>query len=65
MSFANQALCIEYMVNRKKPLPVQVYPVAEEIDKRIATEKLETMNISIDTLTTQQKRYLASWDMGT
>ncbi len=65
MSFANQALSVEYMVKRKKPLPVEVYPVPEEIDKKIAREKLSAMNIDIDTLTSEQKKYLASWDMGT
>jgi len=65
MSFANQALSIEYMANRKKPLPVDVYPVPKPIDKRIAREKLATMHIAIDTLTSEQKKYLASWDMGT
>ncbi|MBW1740346.1 MAG: adenosylhomocysteinase [Deltaproteobacteria bacterium] len=65
MSFANQALCLEYMVKRKKPLPVEVYPVPAAIDKMIAKEKLAAMNITIDTLTSEQKKYLASWDMGT
>jgi adenosylhomocysteinase len=65
MSFANQALSLEYMVNRKEPLPVDVYPVPETIDKEIAKTKLASMNISIDKLTKEQKRYLASWDLGT
>lgn len=65
MSFANQALCIEYMVTRKKTLPVEVYPVPTAIDKLIAKEKLAAMDIAIDTLTREQKKYLASWDMGT
>ncbi|MBW2109125.1 MAG: adenosylhomocysteinase, partial [Deltaproteobacteria bacterium] len=65
MSFANQALSLEYMVKKKKPLAVQVYPVPKEIDKMIAKEKLAAMNIAIDTLTREQKRYLASWDLGT
>ncbi|MDY6952025.1 MAG: adenosylhomocysteinase, partial [Thermodesulfobacteriota bacterium] len=65
MSFANQALCIEHVVKRKRPLAVQVYPVPEDIDKRIAKEKLAAMGISIDRLTPEQKKYLASWDMGT
>ena len=65
MSFANQALSIEYMVKRKKPLRVQVYPVPQEIDNKIAKEKLAAMNIAIDTLTSEQKKYLASWEMGT
>jgi adenosylhomocysteinase len=65
MSFANQALSIEYMVKRKEMLAVQVYPVPTVIDKMIAREKLAAMCISIDTLTRDQKKYLASWDMGT
>ena len=65
MSFANQALSIEYMVNRKKTLPVEVYPVPSVIDKMIAREKLASMHIAIDTLTSEQRKYLASWDMGT
>lgn len=65
MSFTNQALSIEYMVKRKKTLPVEVYPVPTVIDQTIAREKLAAMNIPIDTLTSEQKKYLASWDMGT
>ena len=65
MSFANQALCIEYMVKTKKPLEKEVYPVPKEIDLAIAKEKLSAMNIKIDRLTAEQKKYLASWSMGT
>ena len=65
MSFANQALCLEFMVKSKKPLARNVYPVPEEIDKRIAREKLATMGVAIDKLTPEQKKYLASWSMGT
>jgi adenosylhomocysteinase len=65
MSFANQALCIEYMVKTKKPLEKEVYPVPKEIDLAIAKEKLSAMNIKIDRLTPEQKKYLASWSMGT
>lgn len=65
MSFANQALCVEYMVKTKKSLKKDVYPVPEEIDMAIAKEKLSAMNIKIDRLTAEQKKYLASWDMGT
>ena len=65
MSFANQALSIEYMVRLKKPLPKDVYPVPEKIDQQIAREKLAAMGVAIDTLTPEQKKYLASWDMGT
>jgi adenosylhomocysteinase len=65
MSFANQALCIEYMVQNKANLANQVYPVPENIDKQIAAEKLTAMGIKIDRLTPEQKKYLASWQMGT
>jgi len=65
MSFANQALSIEHMVKRKKPLERDVYPVPEKIDKQIAKEKLVSIGITIDKLTGEQKKYLASWDLGT
>jgi adenosylhomocysteinase len=65
MSFANQSLSIEYMVKNKKKLENQVYPVPEEIDKAIAKEKLASMKITIDSLTPEQKKYLASWSIGT
>ncbi len=65
MSFANQSLCIEFMAKNKRVLGKNVYPVPEEIDKRIAKEKLAAMGIAIDKLTAEQKNYLASWTMGT
>jgi len=65
MSFANQALCVEYMVKGKKRLKNDVYPVPEEIDMAIAKEKLSAMGMKIDRLTAEQKKYLASWSMGT
>ncbi len=65
MSFANQALSIEYMVTLKKPLAKDVYPVPEAIDQQIAREKLVAMGIAIDQLTPEQKQYLASWELGT
>jgi adenosylhomocysteinase len=65
MSFANQALSIEYMVKLKNPLEKNVYPVPQKIDQMIAREKLAAMGISIDRLTAEQKRYLASWQLGT
>lgn len=65
MSFANQALCAEYMVKNAKKLQKTVYSVPEEIDKEIARLKLEAMGIKIDTLTAAQKKYLQSWEMGT
>jgi adenosylhomocysteinase len=65
MSFANQALSIEYMVKSKKRFENDVYPVPEKIDNAIAREKLSSMKVKIDTLTAEQKKYLASWSMGT
>ncbi|MCX5709400.1 MAG: adenosylhomocysteinase [Candidatus Omnitrophica bacterium] len=65
MSFANQALSAEYMVKNHKKLKRQVYKVPDDIDKNIAYLKLKSMGIKIDTLTAEQKKYLASWEMGT
>ena len=65
MSFANQALSMEHMVTGKMSLENDVYPVPEQIDMAIAKEKLASMEISIDKLTAEQKKYLASWTMGT
>jgi adenosylhomocysteinase len=65
MSFANQSLSIEYMVKSKRKLENDVYPVPEEIDMLIAREKLAAMGFAIDKLTPEQKKYLASWTMGT
>lgn len=65
MSFANQALSIEHMVKSGNKLAPDVYPVPAEIDSAIAREKLASMGIRIDTLTDEQKKYLASWSMGT
>ncbi len=65
MSFANQALCAEHMVKHATELKKTVYPVPEEIDKRIAALKLEAMGIEIDVLTPEQIEYLASWQEGT
>ncbi len=65
MSFANQALCMEYIVRKNGKLPVKVYSVPEEIDKQVAQLKLDSMGIKIDTLTPEQAAYLASWQEGT
>ena len=65
MSFANQALSVEYAVQHAGELDRKVYPVPTEIDQEIARLKLETMGVSIDELTEEQARYLASWDEGT
>ncbi len=65
MSFANQALCAEYMVQHASELEKKVYPVPEQIDKGIAALKLEAMGIKIDMLTPEQAEYLVSWQEGT
>jgi adenosylhomocysteinase len=65
MSFANQALCLEYMVKNRRRLETKVYPVPQEIDKEVARLKLESMGISIDKLTPEQEEYLTSWEQGT
>jgi adenosylhomocysteinase len=65
MSFANQALSAEYMARNHKKLENKVYSVPQEIDESIASLKLATMGVKIDTLTPAQKKYLASWQEGT
>ena len=64
MSFANQALCSEYIAKSEK-LATKVYVVPKDIDERIAELKLKSMGITIDVLTEEQKRYLSTWEMGT
>ena len=65
MSFANQALCAEYIAKNYKRLEKKVYSVPEDIDRKIAFLKLKAMGIRIDTLTAEQKKYLESWELGT
>ena len=65
MSFANQALCLEHLIKNKGNLQPKVYPVPEEIDNEIGRLKLKAMNINIDSLTQEQKKYLESWEEGT
>ncbi len=65
MSFANQALCAEFMVNQAAELEPGVYDVPEEIDVSIAALKLATLGVEIDTLTEEQEAYLCSWQEGT
>ncbi|MBI2399903.1 MAG: adenosylhomocysteinase [Deltaproteobacteria bacterium] len=65
MSFANQALAADFLVKKGKTLSNQVYTVPVEIDKDIAKLKLAALGMKIDTLTAEQKKYLASWEMGT
>jgi adenosylhomocysteinase len=65
MSFADQALCVEYLATRSQRLPADVYPVPAEIDQEVARLKLASMDITIDELTEEQRRYLSSWEEGT
>jgi adenosylhomocysteinase len=65
MSFANQALAVEYIVKNHSKLEKKVYPVPEDLDKRVAQMKLESMGIKIDRLTADQEKYLSSWGEGT
>jgi adenosylhomocysteinase len=65
MSFANQALSMEYLAKEHKNLTRKVYPVPVDIDKEIARLKLASMGVEIDTLTPEQEKYLTSWEMGT
>jgi adenosylhomocysteinase len=65
LSFANQALCAEYMVKNKGKLEIKVNPVPEAIDKEVARLKLKAMGVAIDKLTAEQKIYLSSWQEGT
>ncbi len=65
MSFANQALTLEYLMKNASKLEKRVYSVPEEIDQKIAHLKLAAMGVNIDKLTTEQEKYLASWKEGT
>jgi adenosylhomocysteinase len=65
MSFANQALACEYIAREGATLERKVHPVPRDIDREIARLKLETMSVRIDTLTSEQQKYLSSWAEGT
>lgn len=65
MSFANQALSVEYIVNNYRQLPKEVFPVPAEIDAQVAQLKLHALGVQIDTLTDEQAKYLDSWQEGT
>jgi adenosylhomocysteinase len=65
MSFANQALTVEFLAKQHRTLEKKVYPVPREIDQEIARMKLRSMGVKIDELTEEQKDYLASWEKGT
>ena len=65
MSFANQALAAEFVVQRGRTLAKDVHRIPAELDREIARLKLQAMGVKIDTLTPEQQKYLASWDLGT
>ncbi|MBI2330484.1 adenosylhomocysteinase [Candidatus Daviesbacteria bacterium] len=65
MSFANQALAAEFLVQNQDKLEAGVYTIPQELDDMIAKLKLESLGIKIDTLTAEQKKYLTSWHEGT
>ncbi|MBU1356576.1 MAG: adenosylhomocysteinase [Candidatus Edwardsbacteria bacterium] len=65
MSFANQALAAEMLVKKGKGMDKKVYALPVELDNKIAQIKLQAMGTKLDALTVEQKKYLASWEMGT
>ncbi|MCK4399018.1 MAG: adenosylhomocysteinase, partial [Methanophagales archaeon] len=65
MSFADQALCVRYIVENHEKLRKEVYPVPKDIDEEVARLKLKSMGVEIEELTEEQKKYLSSWDFGT
>jgi adenosylhomocysteinase len=65
MSFANQALSVDYLVKNHAQLEKAVFPVPAELDRQIAKMKLEAMGVNIDRLTLEQEQYLSSWSEGT
>ena len=65
MSFANQALCLEYLAKMRGKLEPEVYSVPQEIDEEVGRLKLAAMGITIDSLTEEQNEYLESWESGT
>jgi len=65
MSFANQALCAEYLARHASELESKVYPVPDSIDREIACLKLQAMGVRFDALTREQEQYLGSWELGT
>ena len=65
LSFANQALSAEFIAKNHQKLKKKVYKVPDDIDEKVAALKLKSLGVKIDTLTPQQKKYLASWEEGT
>ncbi|MBS7655877.1 adenosylhomocysteinase [Candidatus Bathyarchaeota archaeon] len=65
LSFSIQALSVEYIIKNKGKLPCKVIDVPQDIDFEVAKLKLKSMNIELEELTEEQKRYLSSWELGT
>ena len=65
MSFSNQALAVEYLIKNKGKFSSKVYVLPKKLDKKIASLKLESLGVSIDKLSQEQKKYLSSWREGT
>jgi len=65
LSFCGQSLAVEYLIKNKGKLPIKVITLPKEIDEKISWLQLEAMNIKIDKLTEEQKKYLESWEEGT
>ena len=65
MSFANQALCAEFIVKNASRLEKKVYDVPRKVDTSVADMKLKSLNVKIDKLTPEQDKYLNSWETGT
>ena len=65
MSFANQALSVDYLVRHHATLEKAVFPVPAELDRQIAKMKLEALGVKIDRLTVEQEQYLSGWSEGT
>ena len=65
MSFANQALCVEYLSANSDKLEIDVFPVPASIDNQVGQMKLDSMGMTLDILTKEQIKYLNSWNVGT
>jgi adenosylhomocysteinase len=65
MSFANQALSVEYMIKNHASLENRVYAVPQDLDRQVARMKLDAMGVKIDRLSVEQEKYLSSWSEGT
>jgi len=65
MSFANQALCVRYIVENHETLRNEVYSVPKHIDEEVARLKLKSLGVEVEELTAEQEKYLSSWDLGT